>query len=355
MDERIKKLQNGLDEKTAILVLGNINRQYLTGFKSSAGAVVVTKSAASLFIDFRYFEIASKQVRHLEVKLTRDTYSDIYELLKCEQVENLLIETNIISIDRLKKIKESMPDINVSQDDSLSDTIVKMRSIKTEKEISYITEAQKLTDEAFSHILNFIKAGVTEIEVALELEFFMRKKGSEGTAFDFIVVSGKNSSLPHGEPTQKQINNGDFVTMDFGGVCNGYRSDMTRTVAVGFATDKQQMIYETVLSAQSASLNIIKDGVNSFEVDKAARDIITNAGFGNNFGHGLGHSVGLQTHEWPSCNTREETTLKTGMIMTVEPGIYLPDEFGVRIEDMVAVTDNGYSNFTKSPKNLIIL
>ena len=183
----------------------------------------------------------------------------------------------------------------------------------------------------------------------------MRERGSEGVAFDFIVVSGKNSSLPHGVPTDKKIEKGDFVTMDFGGVVNGYRSDMTRTVAVGNVTEKQRKIYETVMAAQQASLDMIKPGVACFQVDKAARDIISNAGYGDFFGHGLGHSVGLEIHESPACNTRDKTPLKKGMIMTVEPGIYLPGEFGVRIEDMVVVTDSGYENLTKSPKELVVL
>ena len=183
----------------------------------------------------------------------------------------------------------------------------------------------------------------------------MRERGSEGVAFDFIVVSGKNSSLPHGVPTSKKIENGDFVTMDFGAVINGYRSDMTRTIAVGSVTEKQRTVYETVLTAQKAALSIIKPDVTCSAVDKAARDIITDAGYGDCFGHGLGHSVGLEIHESPACNTRDITPLKSGMIMTVEPGIYIQDEFGVRIEDMVLITDNGYRNFTKSPKKLIII
>ena len=189
----------------------------------------------------------------------------------------------------------------------------------------------------------------------LDMEFFARSKGSEGVAFDFIVVSGKNSSLPHGVPTDKKIEEGDFITMDFGCVINGYRSDMTRTVAVGNVSDEQRLVYDTVLKAQSASLTAIKSGIPCNEIDKIARDIIAKAGFGKCFGHGLGHSVGLEIHESPACNTRDTTPLETGMIMTVEPGIYLEDKFGVRIEDMVVVTENGCLNLTNSSKELIIL
>ncbi len=183
----------------------------------------------------------------------------------------------------------------------------------------------------------------------------MRKNGSEGVAFNTIAVSGKNSSLPHGVPTDKPLKKGDFLTMDFGAVYNGYRSDMTRTVAIGYVNDLQKRIYDIVLKAQLCSLKAIRPTALCKEIDKIARDIIAEEGFADCFGHGLGHSVGLQVHESPSCNTRDETPLEAGMTMTVEPGIYLPDKFGVRIEDMVIVTENGCQNLTESPKNLIVI
>ena len=248
-----------------------------------------------------------------------------------------------------------MQGFNILKENTLSQKLNALRQIKSQDEIELIKKAQKITDDAFSHILNFIKSGVTEKEIALELEFFMRKSGSEGVAFDTIAVSGKNSSMPHGVPTDKPLEKGDFITMDFGAKWQGYCSDMTRTVALGKVTDKQRFVYDTVLKAQKAALDVIKAETICFDVDKAARDIIDNAGFKDCFGHGLGHSVGLYIHESPACNKRDMTPLKSGMIMTVEPGIYLENEFGVRIEDMVLVTENGYQNFTKSPKELIIL
>ena len=216
-------------------------------------------------------------------------------------------------------------------------------------------KAQEITDATFSYIINNIKAGRTEREVMLDMEFFMRKQACDGVAFDFVVVSGKNSSLPHGVPTDKVIENGDFVTMDFGATVGGYRSDMTRTVAVGFVTDEQRKVYDTVLKAQLAALPAIHAGVVCKDIDKIARDIIYSAGYEGAFGHGLGHSVGIEIHENPAFNTRCETILKSGTVMTVEPGIYLENKFGVRIEDMVYVTDDGCINLTKSDKNLIIL
>ena len=355
MKKRIENLRKVLGKGEAALITGDTNRLYFTGFKSSAGAVLITKNSAFLLIDFRYFKKAEEEIKHLEVRLAKRLYSEIAEILKREDIKNIFIETDTVTLDGIRALRKAFSDFNVSEDGLISKTITEMRSIKTKNEISQIKKAQALTDDAFSYILDFIKPNVTEKEIALKMEFFMRQRGSEGIAFDFIVVSGKNSSLPHGVPTDKKIEKGDFVTMDFGGVCGGYRSDMTRTVAVGFVTESQRAVYETVLKAQQSALDVIKPDVKCIDIDKTARDIITNAGYGDYFGHGLGHSVGLEIHENPACNTRDETPLKEGMVMTVEPGIYLPNEFGVRIEDMVVVIDGGYSNLTKSPKELIIL
>ena len=355
MERRINEIKNFLSNNDAALIMSDINRLYFTGFKSSAGAVLITKNDAYLLIDFRYFENACKNINHLQVKLTSRLLGDVDEILKNKKIENIYIETDYTTLDGISTLRKCLTDINILTENTLSKKILKMRSIKEKQEIEYIEKAQSLTDEAFGYILNHIKTGVSETDIALKMEFFMRERGSEGVAFDFIVVSGKNSSLPHGVPTDKKIENGDFVTMDFGAVINGYRSDMTRTVAVGSVTQKQQTVYETVLKAQKAALGILKPDVPCSTVDKTARDIIANAGFGECFGHGLGHSVGLEIHENPACNTRDTTPLKAGMIMTVEPGIYIPREFGIRIEDMVLITDDGYSNFTKSPKELMII
>ena len=352
--KRIENLQNSLEKTQAILITDANNRFYFTGFRSSAGALLITKEKSYFFIDFRYFEKAKQQVSSSEVLLSKNLYSEISEILKLLAVDTLLLE-NTITVSFFEQIKLRLENFKVNSDKELTKKIIRMRSIKTEKEIAFLKEAQRLTDETFSYILDRIKEGTTEKEIMLDMEFFIRKQGSEGVAFDFIVVSGKNSSLPHGVPTDKKIESGDFITMDFGAVINGYRSDMTRTVAVGSITEKQKEVYETVLKAQKRALDFIKPDVECCTVDKIARDIIANAGYGDCFGHGLGHSVGLDIHENPACNTRDKTILKSGMIMTVEPGIYIENEFGVRIEDMVAVTENGHCNLTKSPKQLIIL
>lgn len=354
--ERIEKLQQTLNENDAVLITDGNNRFYFTGFKSSAGTVVITKSSSCLLIDFRYFEKAKQTVKDSCVILCERLYAQTAEILKSNNIKRVFLETDTVSIYLFNALKENLPDFEISSDSKkISQQIRKQRSIKTEEEIKSIIEAQKLTDATFSYILNKIKPHITEKQIMLDMEFFARQNGSEGVAFDFIVVSGKNSSLPHGVPTDKKIEKGDFITMDFGCVINGYRSDMTRTVAVGCVTDEQRLVYETVLKAQSAALEAIKPNIPCNEVDRIARDIINGAGFSGCFGHGLGHSVGLEIHENPACNTRDTTPLQKGMIMTVEPGIYLENRFGVRIEDMVAVTDNGCMNITKSPKELIIL
>lgn len=353
--ERISALSGILGETDAALVTDGCNRLYLTGFSSSAGAVLITKHRSIFLIDFRYFEKAKQTVKHTEVVLCKNLYAQISEILKAENIKNLFLETDNVTISDLNRITAALPDVFVSTDSPLSRKITQLRSIKNADELSLIKKAQALTDETFSYILDRINIGRTEKEIMLDMEFFIRRAGSEGVSFDFIVVSGKNSSLPHGVPTDKPIEKGDFVTMDFGAVVGGYRSDMTRTVAVGTVDSLQKEVYGIVLSAQTATLKGIKPGVKCCDVDKIARDIITNAGYGDCFGHGLGHSVGLEIHESPACNTRDTTPLEKGMIMTVEPGIYIENRFGVRIEDMVIVTDSGNENLTHSPKELIMV
>ena len=316
--------------------------------------IALTVDKAVLFVDFRYFEKAKKTVQNMEVVLASNFIANIKELLETENIKKVLLETDFVNLDSFERMKNVFEGIEVSTDNSLSQTINSLRQIKSAEEIECIKKSQEITDNAFTHILNFIKEGITEREIALELEFFMRKTGGEGVAFDTIAVSGKNSSLPHGVPTDKPLEAGDFLTMDFGAVYNGYCSDMTRTVAIGYVTDEQQKVYDTVLNAQLSALKEIAPNKVCKEIDKIARDII-NKEFEGCFGHGLGHSVGLEIHENPALNTRDETLLKAGIIMTVEPGIYLPDKFGVRIEDMVLITDTSHENLTKSPKELIII
>ena len=352
---KIQEIQKILPPDTCALITSDVNRFYLSGFPSSAGSIIITENTATLFIDFRYFEKAQKSVKNMDVRLCKSLYADIKELFKQHNIKNILIETEHICLDSFERMSNALQGFNILKENTLSQKLNALRQIKSQDEIELIKKAQKITDDAFSHILNFIKSGVTEKEIALELEFFMRKSGSEGVAFDTIAVSGKNSSLPHGVPTDKPLEKGDLLTMDFGAVYRGYRSDMTRTIAIGKVTDEQTEIYNTVLKAQTEALKTIRPLAVCKDIDKTARDIISAKGYGEFFGHGLGHSVGLEIHENPAFNTRDETLLQKGMVITVEPGIYLPDKFGVRIEDMIWVTDTGFENLTKSPKELIII
>ena len=353
--KRIEKIQEILENNEAAIISDDSNRLYFTGFQSSAGTVVITKNNAWFFIDFRYIEKAKSSVSHINIVLANRLIPQIKELFEKENIKEVLIETNKVSLDFYGTLKENLEGINVSIQKRLSQRIFQLRSIKSEDEIELIKKAQNLTDSTFDYILNHIESGKTEKEIMLLMEFYIRKMGSEGVSFDFVVVSGKNSSLPHGVPTDKPINDGDFITMDFGAVVSGYRSDMTRTVALKYVSDKQRKVYDTVLLAQEKALEVIKPNVKCVSVDKVARDLIYNAGYDGCFGHGLGHSVGIDIHENPSFNTRDETKLQKGMVLTVEPGIYLENEFGVRIEDMVYITEDSYQNITQSPKELIIL
>ena len=352
MFSRIKKIQNMLENGTAALIMSPANRFYLTGFRSSAGYVVITPEKAVFLTDFRYFEKAKSVVKACETVMLTSLSNQVKPMLG--RTEKLYIETDFVSVSQFSELGNTLG-VKISDDKKLSQLLGGMRSVKTIDEIDSIKAAQKITDDAFKYILPRITVGRTEREIMLDMEFFMRKNGSEGVAFDTITVSGKNSSLPHGVPTDKKIEKGDFITMDFGAVVNGYRSDMTRTVAVGNVSEEQRKVYNTVLKAQTAAIKVAHAGAVCKEVDKVARDIIAAVGFEGCFGHGLGHSVGLDIHENPCFNTRDETTLEKGMVITVEPGIYLENKFGVRIEDMIIITENGNEDITQSPKELIVL
>lgn len=355
MKQRIEKLQNSLLDGEAALIFSLSNRFYLTNFCSSAGVVAITREKAVLLIDFRYFEKAKQVVNTMEVVLCTNTYKQIAEFLKAQKIKKVFIETDEVKFSLFTQLKSRLQGVEISEDHKIQNLINSLRAVKSQYEIGLIKTAQQITDKAFSYILERIDIGRTEKEIALDLEFFIRKNGSDGIAFDFVTVSGKNSSLPHGAPSDKKLENGDFLTMDFGARVGGYRSDMTRTVALSSVSEKQKSVYDTVLKAQHFALNGIKQGAVCKDIDALARNFINESGFQDCFGHGLGHSIGIDTHENPSFNTRDTTVLESGMVLTVEPGIYLENEFGVRIEDMVVVTENGYENLTKSPKELIII
>lgn len=352
---RIENIRVKLPANSAALFTNEADCFYLSGFNKSEGMVLITENTACLFVDFRYIEAAKAACKDMDVKLTGAFLKDIYEVLKNENIKTVFIEGDSVTVKEAETIKSVFSGIEVSTELGIDKIVRDMRAVKGEGEISLIKSAQAITDRAFSYIQTKIAVGKTEREIALDLEFFMRGEGSEGVAFDTIAVSGKNSSKPHGIPGDKKIADGDFLTLDFGAIVGGYRSDMTRTVAIGTPSDKMLTVYNTVLKAQTEAIKAIEPGISCFDVDKVARDIINGAGFEGCFGHGLGHSVGIDIHENPSFNTRCKDLTKPGMVITVEPGIYLENEFGVRIEDMIVVTENGCEDITKSEKELIIL
>ncbi len=350
----IKKLQESLGRSDAYIVVSPENRRYLTGFASSDGYLIITKESAVFLIDSRYIEAAENQISVCDdIILLTSFSSQLPEILDKKGITILYTESDRLSISEFENIKKAVSCVCVS--DYVDEKIDALRRIKSENEKQKILKAQAVAEKAFDNVLSFIKEGVTEKEIALTLDFFMLRNGAEAVSFETIAVSGKNSSLPHGVPSDKKIENGDFITMDFGAVVDGYHSDMTRTVALGQISSKQAEVYETVLSAQEGCLRILRNGVSCVDADAAARDIIKNAGYGKFFGHGTGHGVGIEIHEAPRLSPSCNKILQTGDVVTVEPGIYLPAEFGVRIEDMAFITENGCENLTKSPKNLIIL
>ncbi len=347
----IEKIQTKLNDVDALIISSPYNRRYFTDFKSSAGIAFITKERSYFLVDFRYIEKAKATIKNSQCIMLTKRKEQLSEIIEKENVKRIGFEDDFVTVAELNSLKGEFPEIEFIP---FSAPILEQRTIKSQIELDRMKRAQSITDKGFEYIINFIKPGMTEKEIALELEFFMLKNGADALAFDSVVVSGKNSSLPHGVPGNKKVENGDFITMDFGAAIEGYCSDMTRTVAVGSVTDEMKEVYNTVLKAQLACLEKIKAGVTGIEIDKIARDIIYE-NYEGCFGHGLGHSVGLEIHEMPAFNTVCDKVIEEGTIMTVEPGIYLENKFGVRIEDMVYVTKEGLINLTSSPKELIIL
>ena len=353
----INKLKEFLKEKNAAaLIMSEENICYFTSFHSSNGYLIVTGEKAYFFTDSRYIEAAQNKITSCdEVLLLKSMKEELMPFIASLNKNELFVEAERITLSRYTELKSLFSGVTVNGNGELDKKISEIRTVKKDEQVNTIIKAQRIAEKAFDYILTFIKEGVTEKEVALTLEYFMLKNGADALSFDTIAVSGKNSSMPHGVPTDKKIEKGDFITMDYGAVCDFYHSDMTRTVAVGEVSSKQIEVYETVLKAQEEAFRVMKAGVPCKDVDKAARDTIVNAGYGEYFGHGLGHGVGVEIHELPSLNPSSGAILEVGNIVTNEPGIYLPGEFGVRIEDMALITEDGYENLTLSEKKLIVL
>lgn len=348
----MQRLPEGVD---GAIVVSDLNRRYLTGMKSSAGTLLFTRKAARFIIDFRYIEKARMVITDFDVLLQDDLYGQIAAFFREQNAKNIAVESDFVTVSSYNNYCKRLSELTIVGEDGLSDLINELRSFKTPEELSYIEQAQAITDKTFLHILDFIKPGLTEREIAVEMEYTMRRLGASGLAFDSIVASGVNSSMPHAVPSDRKVEKGDFVTMDFGAAFNGYASDMTRTVAVGAISAEQKKVYDTVLTAQLMAIEAIPKCTRYCEVDKVARDYIYGEGYEGCFGHGLGHSLGLFIHEEPRFSQACDKPICKNVIETVEPGIYLEGKFGVRIEDMVFIGEDGVQDLTHSEKQLITL
>ncbi len=337
----------------AALFFDEINRRYVSGFPSSDGVAICTAEETALMLDMRYAVAAENA--NLPARVIRSTdglIKSAREYCEAKGVKSVIFESTAMTVDTLKRFETALEGIVFIP---VPDICGEARRIKDAFEIECIKKAQSITDACFSHILGYIKPGMTEREIAAEMEYFMKKKGATGIAFDTIAVFGKKSALPHGVPGDEVLVGNGFFTMDFGASYNGYCSDMTRTVVIGKPDDKMIHVYETVKESQRLGVAAVAAGAPCRDVDKACRDYINSRGYEGLFGHGTGHSLGLEIHEMPACNTRSLDTLAAGMLMTVEPGVYIEGFGGVRIEDTVLVTETGCEVLASSTKELILL
>ncbi len=351
---KLKKIRKLLIEKEidALLISNPFNRRYMTGFTGTAGLVLISSDDAVFITDFRYVEQAEKEIDGFRiVQHTKTIIEEVAEQAKNMGLKTIGFEKDDMTYGHYELYRKQLE----AELKPVSGIVEKLRMVKTEEELTVLKQAAKIADDAFAHICTFIKPGVTELEVSNELEMYMRSQGATSSSFSTIVASGLRGALPHGVATDKVIETGELVTLDFGALYNGYISDITRTVAVGQPSGKLREIYEVTLAAQKLALKEIKPGMTGIEADAIARDYIISKGYGDAFGHSTGHGIGLEVHEGPALSFRSETVLEPNMVVTVEPGIYLAEIGGVRIEDDIIITENGNERITHSPKELIIL
>ena len=354
--KNIEKYQSLLEtgEVDALLLTSVYNRLYAAQYRVAEGVAVVTREGAHYFTDSRYIEAAEKNLKGFTVRMTHPGSSEIErinEVIGEHTIKKLGFEENDMTYGDYLRYNEALHAVLVP----MQAKIDAFRATKEPWEIELMRKAQAITDQTFSELCKIIQAGMTEKELEAELLYRLYKHGAEGPSFDPIVVSGPNTSLPHGVPGERKLEFGDFITMDFGCIYGGYCSDMTRTVALGFVSEEMDKVYKTVLKAQLAGIAATKAGVAGRDIDGTARKVIADAGYGDYFGHGYGHSLGILIHEAPNANTRNDQPMPAGAVVSAEPGIYLPGKFGVRIEDVTVITETGCEVLTKSPKNLIIL
>jgi Xaa-Pro aminopeptidase len=350
MNRRLKNLRQALAENKvdAILITQAENRRYLSGFDGSAGYLLISDKKALLATDFRYTEQAGNQAPDFEIIRIKGKVAEwLPGLVSGLGIKNLGFEAEDVSFNAYQQFTGAVTDIEMVP---VEGVVEKLRAVKEPAEIKYIEKAVEIADKAYNKVSNEIEAGMTEKQVAWELEKSLRENSSEAIPFEIIVASGPNAALPHAKPTERVINPGEPVLIDMGAKYRGYASDLTRTMCLGKPGDKFMAIYKTVLDAQEAAESIIKRGMTGHQADSAAREIIEKAGYGERFGHSLGHGIGLAPHEMPYLSPHNEETLEDGMVFTVEPGIYLSGWGGVRIED-TAVMENGKTRvITKARK-----
>jgi len=355
-EDRIARLRAALAERglDGLVVVKPENRAYLSGFTGSAGVLLITPERAVLITDFRYTEQAAAQAPAFQVMKPESTDEALIARLVDEfGLKRIGYEGDHLTVDQFQTYRQA---VSGCEWVSVTGLVETLRMVKDQTEIARMRRAAEIADEAFAQILPLVKPGAVERDLAAELEYRMKKLGAEGVAFETIVVSGVRSSLPHGRPSDKAIAAGDLVTFDFGALYEGYCSDMTRTVVVGEPTDKQREIYSIVLEAQKRGVAACRPGITGKELDDVCRSYIKERGYGEYFGHGTGHGVGRFIHEGPRVSQRGgDVVLQPGMVVTIEPGIYLPGWGGVRIEDMLLVTESGAEVLTRTPKELLIL
>ncbi|MEG0294637.1 M24 family metallopeptidase [Enterococcus sp.] len=352
---RVEKLRVAMKEEglAAFLVTSPYNLRYLTNFTGSAGLAVITLNKAYFITDFRYTEQAAEQAQGFEIiKQQGSIFAEVAAICQKEELATLAFEENHLTFSEYEALEDVVIESGLVP---VSGMIETLREVKDEQEIALIQKACVIADQGFTYIIERIKPGMSEIEVANELDFYMRSLGATSVSFDTIVASGVRSAMPHGVASAKIIEQGDMITLDFGCYYEGYVSDMTRTFAIGDPGEKLREIHQIVLDAQLKVNAVAKPGMTGIELDAVARDYIASHGYGEAFGHSTGHGIGLEVHEGPNVSFRAEKAFVEGNIITNEPGIYLPGIGGVRIEDDLLITATGNKVLTHSPKELIIL
>lgn len=342
-------------ELDAMCITSEPGEFYAVGMKGE-GLTLVTNRGSYYFTDSRYLELAERTVVHAEVALAAGAQRHLQlagQILEAPSLKRVGIEEQYLTVERWQEMQECFP--AGTQLIPAGALLTGLRSAKEPEEQERMQKAQDITDQVFAEILNELRPGVTEREIAARLTYLQMRYGAEGNSFPPIVASGANGSMPHAVPGEKSIQSGEFVTMDFGCIYEGYCSDMTRTVAVGEPTEEMRRVYQAVLDAQQAGIAAAKAGVPGCVIHHAAWDVLKRAGYGDYFGHGFGHSLGLEIHETPCANTANQEPLPAGAVISAEPGVYLPGRLGVRIEDVLYLTEEGSINFTHSPKHLIVL